>query len=467
MDLFNKISNIVHGESSELSKGSKPRFLIVYNKSEGLKLLINLHQPFKYYSLILGNTYKFGQELKKNNTYEINALALEVFLYFVHKTHLDSQELLKKISFFCEQKKYDDRVLKKIETSYFSEDTSLKTRIYKKESTLDEKTNEIEIQSKKNDELDEEDYLYAHMYFKNSLSDNSEIILDENSKKNINFEQFNQICELVSKNITQIKNTDVDEGQINKIIDNLRELGPEDLIRYEDKLKEIKEINNYSKLENFKKILLFLSNIKEKKPAKEYIPRLLDSHKNDLKILLSKEDYETVNKKVNKQKEERILNLILNENPWMLGYSDNDKVVKFDEVFEQEKVIWKPDLVIKKNDGSLDIYELKTSSKTLYGWDNSHNSHYTKSILSKAVSQIESQHQSLLTNGNTEISKNDTLNIIMGNFQNEIKNLTKNEIKFAGNREDAKEIKRKNINLLRNKYKNIKLIFFDETNFNF
>ncbi len=468
MDLFKKISKIVYGEERELNKSTKPRFLIVFNKTEGLKLLINLHQPFKYYSLIFGNLYKFGKESMVNNSNEVNQLAGEIFLSFLYEEKIINEDLIRKVEEFCSKNEYDIKVINRIKTFYFSKDIdSINENIDKKTTKLKEKTGEMKIVLQNEAKQNPDGDFYAHIYFRNSLSENSEIILDKKSKININNNQFRDILSLVSENLTQIIKDDVNEGKINKIIENLRELSTSDLNLYNDKLKEIEKNNNSKKLESFKRILSFLSKLKKGTPARIYMPELINDHYNDLKNLLSDNDFDYVKNEAYKQKEERLLNLILNENPWMLGYSDNEKVVNFKDALKQERERWKPDLVIKRNDGSLDIYELKLSSESLYGWDSSHKSHYAKGPLSKAVSQIESQHQSLLLNGNKQITKNDTLNIIIGNYQNEIGEITQKEEEFSGSREEAKEYKIENIKLLRNKYKNAKIIFFDETNFNF
>lgn len=214
---------------------------------------------------------------------------------------------------------------------------------------------------------------------------------------------------------------------------------------------------------------------------------ILNKLKKDIKSILSDyknmyKDYFLVSENNEEQNwsaynEEKSLEKILEQNPDLLGYDFTLEQYSLKSFFKNDvhKREWKPDLVFKRKNGVLDFYELKTPFHKILNYDNSHKNYYFVSSITKAVSQAENQFDAFIkqlylqNSSDLIISKNSKIYLILGNLTEEL-NSEPSDAEFSNYpdtpREVAKEIikheKEKAIELLRNSFKNVEIIFYDE-----
>lgn len=209
---------------------------------------------------------------------------------------------------------------------------------------------------------------------------------------------------------------------------------------------------------------------------KEDIKSILFDYKNIYKNhFLASENYEE--QTWAKYNEEKSLEKILEQNPDLLGYDftlEQYPLKSFfkSDVYESE---WKPDLVFKRKNDVLDFYELKTPFHKVLNYDNSHKNYYFRSSITKAVSQAENQFDAFIKqlylqkSNDLIISKNSKVYLILGNLSEEL-NREPSDIEFANYQKMSKEEakiairhkKQETIELLRNSFKNVEIIFYDE-----
>ncbi len=341
---------------------------------------------------------------------------------------------------------------------------------------------------KKNKHKDSSYELLIRKYFSIFFVDDHEIIGSKMVRSHIKFDKvWNYPNEKNIENI--LKKDDYDSNKYfvilfhNKIenkkeIDHFFSLSDEEWSKQKklllEKINEIKtenienniannwekEINDWRKEKEIKnKIVNLLSNLSKKDDEKDDYDHL----KKEIEPLISKDKFdETFNPK-NKNQKEKLIEIILRENKWILGYSEENEVIN-NSNFEFEGIKWKPDLIIKKIDGTIDMYELKLPNEKILRYDRSHQIYYFSHLISRGLSQIEHQFSDLLKSNNKHIiTKNDVLYLIIGNKREEIKSeITEKELKTFGNEENVKKQRKKAIELLRNSYKNLKIIFYDE-----
>ncbi len=204
----------------------------------------------------------------------------------------------------------------------------------------------------------------------------------------------------------------------------------------------------------------------EREVEKEFLKiSILEKYKQSLKKILSPEKYSKIYDNGMKIKAEDVLNHILSDNLWILGHYGEE--VELNTALFTDN-IWKPDIVAKNKDGRHFVYELKRPDTPVIHWDNNHKSYFLSSECTKAVAQIENQHQYLIEkyqiSGELTFTKNDQLFVVIGSFENEISEgkIKRSEEKFHKSKEKAIKAKKKGIQLLRNKFKNINIIFYDE-----
>ncbi len=182
--------------------------------------------------------------------------------------------------------------------------------------------------------------------------------------------------------------------------------------------------------------------------------------------ILSDENYDKIYNGGMKTKIEDILNYLLSDNLWILGYyGDSGELVT--KTYTNSK--WKPDIIIKNKDGRNFVYELKRADVDVIHWDSSHKSYYLSAACNQAIAQIENQHQFLIQeaaiNGDRfSFTKNDQLFIIIGNYQNELdpSKFAPSEKSYYSSEQEIIETRKAGIQLIRNKFKNAHIIFYDE-----
>lgn len=478
MSIYNKIIDYLVNRrvlnESEKSywdvKSLKDRFIILFEKEskdseEIVYFIININSPFMYYSNCLETNSTKINELSKDVI--TNYRALQIIGHLLSSRYLSFNDfdvslfdyISNKIKDFSKHENISPENEEKILRTWNSFNEVQYSEISDYLAEWEKRTSEQNLTINEYENNNTNSAMYFSIgYFPNSHKGESNLSISRKHIKKINNEISNGIIAIAKNNLTEVN--------LCKIYPNSKIIAIEN-IQGIDRINK-RQIRNALEIESMteKKGIIknLLTKITDHTNDDGGINILVEENKFDFEAILSPENYEWLIKSGKRQKE-MILNKILEDNVWLFGYESKDVIQK--NVFSQkEKNTWKPDLVVKRPDGNMEIYELKLSNELVFGWDNSHKSHYTKSNLNKAISQIESQHQYLLLSNNDTLTKNDTLYIVISNYAREIDNITPAEITKFGSKQRAMTNKIKNIKLLRNKYKNAKIIFYDELNLN-
>ncbi len=329
-----------------------------------------------------------------------------------------------------------------------------------------------EVKTKPDFRMEEENiYLIGMCYFNEWTSDQENMNFIEKTYIRINSVIFRDIIDEVKENTFDFEEKD-------KVCTNYPEwlshmIETFDWQKLKRERRKLEFVNAEIKKETLPEIISILKEfsilkeIAREKGVENEVQKqeILQKYKRTLKDVLSRERYSQIFDNGMKTKSEDIINYILSNNLWMLGHYGKEVELETKEFTDGK---WKPDIVAKNKDGRYFVYELKLPDAPVLKWDEGHKSYFLSSECTKAVAQIENQHQYLIekysNNSELTFTKNDQLFVVIGDYRKEIKlNKPKSsELKHFGTIEKVIKGRGKGVQLLRNKFKNVNIIFYDE-----